>query len=260
MAALVLIALLYCGLRIYTGYLTHRATSLLDEATRIQVGATEDSILPLVSRYHGVKWTPPPPTPIDDCSDKAECEYRNARIPDYAYYLDLSPFDVMSALNRQTGRLHRALAALMFQTSNSWRDPFSLRDWLVYVQINIHAGRVEEINSGLFVGGSTRWLGNTWVLSADMPRLDMRSKAYAVSGTFLTFPGNGGAGTEHYLTPAATPEQFQAAQSFNVRCLTGFIPCRCLGDLSPRAIQYMSQHPEVGNTITTSDCPSPHEP
>jgi hypothetical protein len=85
MAALALFALLYCGLRTYTGYLTHRAISLLDEATRIQVGATEDSILPLVSHYRGVRWTPPPPTPIDDCPKPAECEYRNVHIPNYAY-------------------------------------------------------------------------------------------------------------------------------------------------------------------------------
>ena len=66
-AALVFIAILYCSLRAYTGYLAHRAVSLLAEAARIQVGATEDSILPLVARYGGVKWVPETPVPIDDC-------------------------------------------------------------------------------------------------------------------------------------------------------------------------------------------------
>jgi hypothetical protein len=188
---------------------------------------------------------------------RADCEYHNAHLPDYAYDVGLSPFNVFSAPDRQTGRLHRALVALMIQTPSSWRDPFSLRDWEVFADIRIRAGRVETVNSGLFVEGRTRWLGNTWELSADMPHLDMRPKDYAISGTFLTFPGNGGAGTEHYLTPAATLEQFQAAHSFNSRCLTGIIPCHCLSDLTPRAFQYLNQHPEVGSTITTDDCPSP---
>jgi hypothetical protein len=146
----------------------------------------------------------------------------------------------------------------MFETPSSWRDPMSLRDWLTEVQICIHSGRVVKVYSSVFVEGSTRWLGNTWQLSAEMPDLDMRSKVYAISGTFLTFPGNGGAGTEHYLTPAATPEQFQSAQSFNTHCLTGLTPCRCLSDLTPRAFLYMSQHPEAGSTIGTDDCPNPH--
>jgi hypothetical protein len=257
MAVLVLIALLYCGLRVYTAYITSRAVSLLEETARIQIGATEESILPLVARYGGRRWTPPPPEDTEDCPNKADCEYFNAHIADYTYGVGISPFNVMSAPERQTGRLHRALAALMIQTPSSWRDPFSLRDWEVFADIHIRAGRVQKVSSGLYVEGRTRWLGNTWELSEDMRHLDMRPKAYAISGTFLTFPGNGGAGTVHYLTPAATPEQFQAARSFNARCLTGLVPCRCLSDLSPSAFQYLSQHPEVGSTITTDDCPVP---
>ena len=260
MALLVLMALLYCGLRAYTVYITSRAVSLLDDATHIQIGATEESILPFVSRYGGRRWTSPVPEDTGDCPNKADCEYYNAHIPDYAYGVGISPFNVMSAPERQTGGLHRALAALMIQTPSSWRDPFSLRDWEVFADIHIRAGHVQKVFSGLYVEGRTRWLGNTWELSADQPHLDMQSKDYAISGTFLTFPGNGGAGTEHYLTPAATPEQVRAAHSFNVRCLSGFIPCRCLVDLSPRAFQYMNQHPEVGDTITTPGCPSSHGP
>jgi len=259
-AALVLIALLYCGIRAYTVYLTHRAISLLDEAARIQVGATEDSILPLVARYGGVKRKPDPPIQTDDCADKAGCEYYNAHLPDYAYGIGLSPFGVMFAPDRQAGRIRSALAALMIETPSSWRDPLSLRDWEVFADFRIRAGRVEAIHGGIYLEGRTRWLGNTWELVADLPHPEMPQKAYSIGGTFLTFPGNGGAGTMHYLTPAATPEQFQAARSFDTRCLNGLIPCRCLGDLSPRAFQYLEQHPEVGSTITTPDCPSPHNP
>jgi len=261
-AALLCIALLYCGLRAYTLYLTHRAISLLDEAARIQIGATEDSIRPFVSRHGFVKWNQYSPVSCDDAVNKADCAFHNAHLPDYAWEVDLSPFNVFSAPDRPGGRLHRAMTALMIETPSSWRDPLSLRDSIVFVQVSIRAQHVDTVYTGLYVEGRTRWLGNNWQLAADIPdrEYDMRLKAYGISGTFLTFPGNGGAGTEHYLTPAATPEQVQVAHSFNARCLTGLIPCRCLSDLSPQAFQYMGRHPEVGSTIMTDDCPNPHTP
>jgi hypothetical protein len=148
----------------------------------------------------------------------------------------------------------------MFRVPSLWRDPVSLRDWFGNVEIGIRGGRVDTVVGSLYVEGRTRWLGNSWQLFADMPNSDMRRKNYAVDGTFLEFPGYGGAGTLHYLTPAATPEQVISAQSVNTRCLTGSIPCRCLWDLSPPAFQYLNRHPEVGSTITTPDCPDSNRP
>jgi hypothetical protein len=152
------------------------------------------------------------------------------------------------------------MTALMIRTPSSWRDPFALRDWEAYADISIRAGRVEAVDSGVYLEGRGRWLANTWRLSVDMPHLDMKQKTYVIEGTFLTFPGDGGAGTVHYLTPAATDEQFQSAQSFNTSCLTGLSPCRRLSELSPRAFQYLEQHPDAGGTIMTDDCPNPRGP
>lgn len=255
LAGLIIVALLYCGLRVYTVNLGRRSITLLDEAARIPIGASEDSILPLVARYGGTKSTPLPPTPTDDCFDKAACEYQNVHRPDYSYGLALSPFDVMSSPKDQTGRVHRLLSLLMGRTPSELRDPISMRDWLVGVEISIRGGRVVAVGGYLYVEGRNRWLGNTWTLSEEMRDLDIRSKAYAIDGTFLTFPGNGGAGTIHYLTPAAIPEQFKSAQSFNTRCITGLVPCRCLSDLTPLAFQYLGHHPDVGSSIETDDCP-----
>jgi len=260
MAALVLIALLYCGLRIYAGYLAHRAVSLLAEADCIQVGATEDSILPLVARYGAFKWKPESPIPTDGCPDKARCEYYNAHRSDYAYGIALAPFNVMSAPYPQTGHLRRTIAALMIQTPSSWRDPLSLRDWEIEVEIYIRSGRVEKVLGSIFVEGRTRWLGNTWVLSADTHDQEIGPRAYKIIGTALTFPGNGGGGILQYLTPAATAEQLLAAHSFDARCLTGVVPCRHLCDLTPRAFQYLNQHPEFGNIVASDDCLGPQKP
>ena len=256
----VLIALLGCGLRVYTTYLVHRVVSLLDEATRIPVGSAEDSILPLVSRFGGKKQIPSPPEGIEDCAnkaDKADCEYSNAHIYDYSYDFVFSTLNVYSGPDLQPGRLRRAQAFLMMRTPGFLREPLSVRFWMADVIIRIHTGRVEGVHGGLYVEGRPAWLGNSWTLSADMPP-EWRPRNYAVDGTFLEMWNDGGAGTIHHLTPEATPEQFQAAHEFNARCLIGFIPCRCLGDLNPSGFQYISKHPEVGDTITTPGCPSPH--
>jgi hypothetical protein len=100
--------------------------------------------------------------------NKPACEYRNAHLPDYAYEADLAPFNVFSGLHRRPRGIHLALAYLMFRTSSSLRDPLSLRDWIVSVQIRIRAGRVETVGAELYLEGRTRWLGNAWTLSEDM--------------------------------------------------------------------------------------------
>lgn len=249
--------LIYCGLRVYTIDLGHRSTILLGEAAQIQIGTSEDSILPIVTRYKGLKWTPPRPGPVDDCVDKAACEYENEHRPDYQYGIALSPFNVLPSTltEAQPGRIHRLLTYLMIRTPSEWRDPLSMRDTWTVVDISIRARRVVAVRGDLYVKGRHRWLGNSWRLSAELPDLDMRSQSYRIDGTFLTFPGNGGAGTLQYLTPAATPEQFKSAQSINTGCITGLFPCRCLSDLTPLAFQYLSRHPEVGSSVQTDDCP-----
>lgn len=111
----VVVLLLCCSLQIYTAHMVHRAFALLDEASRIQVGSTEDSVLPLVAHYGGVKRIAEPPPPIDDCPDRDVCAYQNAHIPDYTYEFGLSPFHVFE-LNGHLKGLHRMVALLMVRT------------------------------------------------------------------------------------------------------------------------------------------------
>jgi hypothetical protein len=260
-AALILIVLLYCGLRVYTVYLTHRAVLLLDEATRVQIGATEGSMLPLIAHYGGVKQAPPSPEPTDDCpvtvdgvclqlppQSRADREYLNAHLPDYTYEVDLSPFNVFSERHQPSRGIHRAIAVSMFQTSIFLRNLFSLRNWDAFAYISIRAGRVEGVTSGLFVEGRTKWLGHSWHLSGDMPSTDMPQERYRAEAGFLELNTGGGI-TEHYLTPAATADQFQAARSINTHCLTGLIPCSDLPDLSPRAFEYKKLHPKADSNL-----------
>jgi len=244
----VLIVLLFCGLRVYTVYSTHRAVLLLDEATRIQIGATENSILPLVTSYSGVKQAPPPPERTDDCPSKADCEFWNAHLPDYSYEVDLSPFNVFSAMHQSPKGFHLAIAYLMFRTPIFLRNLLSLRDWYAFARINIRAGRVENVSSGLYVEGRRCWLAHSWHLLAGMPQSDMPQTTYHAEAGWLEL-NTSGQMTDQTITSVATGEQFQAARSINTRCLTELIPCNSLSDLSPRAFEYERLHPEADSNL-----------
>jgi hypothetical protein len=160
-AALVLIVVLFCGFRAYTVYLTHRAVLLLDEATRIQIGANEDSILPLVARFDVFKQAPPPPEPTEDCpvtvdsicmqnppQSREDLGYWNAHHPDYTYEVTISPFDLFGThliRHQQPRGIDLALAYLMFRTPIFLRNLVSLRDWDAFAAISIRGGRVEAV-------------------------------------------------------------------------------------------------------------------
>jgi hypothetical protein len=235
---------------------------LLDEATHIQIGASEDSILPLVARYSGFKQAPPPPEPINDCVDtigggcilqsspqsRADREYRNAHRPDYSYGVELSPFNVFSAMYQQPRGIHLALTYIMFRTPIFLRNFLSLRNWRAFAYINIRGGRVENVGSGLFVEGRTRWLGHSWGLSTEVLNPDKPQETYQADEGWLEINTTGDM-TAHHITPTATADQFQAARSINSHCLTGMIPCGSLHELSPRAYEYKKQHPDSDSNL-----------
>jgi hypothetical protein len=260
-AALVLFLLLFCGIHAYTVYLTHRAVLLLDEATRIRIGTNEESVLPLVSRYGFVKQAPPRSEPDANCPVTAkgicldlfpqtheEIEYRKAQRPDYTYEVDLSPFDVFAALHQRPRGVHLALAYLMFRTPIFLRNLLSLRDWRAFTYIAIRGERVDRVSSGLWVEGSSRWLGHSWHLVGEMFPPSMPQKTYSASEGWLEINTTGDS-TDQSITPAANTEQLKAAQSINTGCLTGLIPCGSLHDLSPRAFEYKKLHPESDSNL-----------
>ena len=261
LAALVLIIVLFCGLRAYTVNLTHRAVLLLDESTRIHIGASEDSILPLVVHYGGVKRAPPDSEPTGNCpvttegicldlfpQTPEEIEYEKAHRPDYTYEVDLSPFNVFAAMHQQPRGVHLALAYLMFRTPIFLRNLLSMRDWRAFTYIAIRGGRVEGVSSGLWVEGSASWLGHSWHLVGAMFPASMPQKTYSAEEGWLEINTTGDS-TDQSITPAATAEQLNAAQSINTSCLTGLIPCGSLHDLSPRAFEYKKRHPEADSNL-----------
>jgi len=246
-AAFVLIIVLFCGFRAYTVYLTHRAVLLLDEATRIQNGFVKQAQSSAEPSDH----CPGPPNGI--CFElspqsREELEYWNAHRPDYTYEVDLSPFDAFSALHQRPRGVHLALAYLMFRTPIFLRNLLSLRDWRAFAYVSIRGRRVEGVSSGLWVEGSTGWLGHSWHLLGEMFPPSLPQKSYSAEEGWLELNTTGNS-TDQSITPAATVEQFKAARSINTNCLTDLLPCSSLHDLSPRAFEYKKMHPESDSNL-----------
>jgi hypothetical protein len=107
--ALLIVAAVWGSLWAYVEYRVHRARLMLAEASRVRVGDTEASVLPLVRRYDGFKWTPEPLSPREQWIDKDEYDYQENRLSDYRYELEVSPF---GTTGRRTSRLTQAMRAV----------------------------------------------------------------------------------------------------------------------------------------------------
>jgi hypothetical protein len=254
----ILILLLECGLFFYSRYLLHKALRLREEAAQIQIGASEESILPFVRRYGGTRELPSKPGPRPAWCIKGYCDWDIPPNFDYSYEITLSPLNVFSGMFHEPGSIQYTLAYLMFRTPSALRNLLFLRNWKVSTTIKIRNQQIQTVFCGLWVEGLSRWLGDDWGLSNEMHGSGKQQKAYYADGYFLlvNYRGNG---VYHNLTLAATPEQIQAAHSLNENCVTGLIPCRCLSELIPNATHYLSHHPDDGSLVMTDDCPTPQK-
>jgi len=247
--------ILFCGLRVYSVRLSHRTATLLDEASRIQIGAPESSVLPLVSRFHAVRY------PIYDhsyvcadsstsngssitmqsCPSQADIEYQKVHQNDYAYRMQISPFDLFNRERPLRGaRLY--LGYFISRTPILLRNLISMRDSLTIVSVRINDGRVMQVHAQISVEGSSDWIGHGWTLTEAPLDPDHPALSYRAQGDTLLLITRVWR-TMHEITPAATPEQIQAARSINMHCLSNVLPCHSVRSLSPFSYAYQIKHP-----------------
>src|SRR5271165_3368657 len=153
--AVIAVTAIVCLLpRIYVAYKVHRATSLLAEASRVQIGATEASILPLIKRYGGYKFTLPPLSPKDDWTDLEEYEYQKNLLSDYDYMLEIAPYGFVTNaafLTGHDGQLNRASWAVRHAVPEQLRPILAMRNWLTSVELKIRGGRVQSVSAWVLV-------------------------------------------------------------------------------------------------------------
>jgi hypothetical protein len=261
-AALGVVVLLAISARAYVEYEVHRATTMLAEVGRLQIGDTEAVALPLVTKYSGFKWTPERPSdlgPRDNWISQWAYEHRLKTMSDHAYVFDVNPWgfpDGAGILWGERRRLDAVLRAILCTVPIRVRPLIGMRDWNAQVQISIRNGRVSNVTAMVLVANRDVWFGHEWALAEEMPHEDLQTSSYAVGATALSMgmnPGGGGA-ILNYLTPRASNEQIQAAHSINTACLTSIKECRGFCELSRPTTQYLDKHPEAATNITPPKC------
>jgi len=246
------VAALWCSLRAYVGYERRRAVSLFTEASRVRVGDTEASILPLLGHYGGHKLMTEPLPPKEQWIDKDEYHYQVNRVNDYSYVLGISPFGTTTG---EVTRFNQAMRTVRAGLPSHLRGLVGMRDWGTTVQLSIRNGHVQSISAMALVRGQSKWLGNRWELAEGMPRHDMRPRPYAIGAANLTMEDGGGDMIENVFTPQASEDEVEAARQFNAECFTSIRGCKGLCDVAPRALEYLKQHPDAVWNIIPPKCP-----
>jgi hypothetical protein len=150
LAVLVLAAAVFGSLRAYVEYEAHRAGSMLAEASRVQIGDREGSVLAMVQRYDGFRWTPEPLPPKEQWIDKDEYDYQRSLLSDHKYELAISPF---GSFAYRVGRLPEAIRAGREAIPMRLRPVLGMGDWSTRVELSIREGRVQSLSAMTFVEG-----------------------------------------------------------------------------------------------------------
>jgi hypothetical protein len=250
--ALLIVVAAWGSMWAYAGYEDHRAKLMLAEVSRVHVGDAEASVLPLVQRYGGFKWTLEPLSPREDWLDKDEYDYQKNRASDYKYELGLSPF---GTTNRQTSRLTQAMRAIRAAIPERIRPVVGMRDWGTGAELSIRGGRVQSVEAMTLFTASSGWLGHKWELAEGMPHLGMPPQAYAIGVAHLTMDEGGGTMIENFFTPKASEHEVGVARQFNTGCLISIKGCDGLCDVAPRALEYLKKHPDAAWNIIPPKCP-----
>lgn len=253
---LVIAAALWGSLRAYTAYEAHRAASMLAEASRVGVGDTEASILPLVKLYGGYKWKPEPLPPREQWTDLREYDYQRNLERDYQYDLDVSPFGLLTTDGHgQRSRVTRAIRAAINAIPKHLRAMIGVRDWGATVDLAIRGGRIQAISGEVLVEGRSEWLGHEWRFANAMPHHELQAKALVIDSAILEMENGSGMLIQNIFTPGASEEEVRVSRKFNPACLTSMRGCDGFCDIAPRALDYLKQHPDVGGGIIPPKCP-----
>lgn len=242
-----------CGsLWAYVGYEVHRARRMFDETSRVHIGDSEASILPLVQRYRGFKWTPEPLGHRENWLDKEDYDYQKNRVTDYNYELDISPF---IAANPEAGRWTKTMRITRGAIPARLQPLLGMRDWRAWAKLSIRSRRVRSVTAMTIFEGRSEWLGDSWELADGMPRYRMPRRAYVIGVAHLTMEDSGGTMIQNFLEPKASEEEVESARQFKVQCLTSIRGCNGLCEVAPRAIGYLKQHPYAAWNIVPPNCP-----
>jgi len=254
MLATIVVAIV--SVRVYVQYEIHRASSMLAEASRVQIGDPEAAVLPLFKQYSGFKWAPDSFSlgPRENWIDKDEYDYQKELVGDHQYSLEVSPFGLIPS-DMSQHRITEAIRATINHTPVQLRAVLGMRDWGTGVGLTVGGSRVQSVSAMVLVEGRTRWLGHEWKLANAMPERRMRAKSFIVESGILEMANNGGSLTQNIFTTRASDEEVQVSRKFNAACLTSLRGCDGFCEFVPRTLEYLAQHPDAAGNFIPPKCP-----
>lgn len=256
--AVVIITVLLCaGVWSYTGYQARRAASMLAEASRVRIGDSEASVLPLVGRYGGHKWALPNSaratlSPRENWIDVEEYDRALRVYPDYSYAVEVNPWGFPTLA--PSSKAVRALRIAMNVVPGRVRSLLGLRDWAAFVDIRIRDGRVSEVGGSVLVEGRSRWLNHSWYLATERLNEPLPLPPYTIESENVLMREDRSRGIRNLITPQASEEQAEAAHSWNTTCVVSLRGCSNRCELSPRAFQYWKTHPDPSGATWEPTC------
>jgi hypothetical protein len=211
-----------------------RASQLLEEVQNVSVGDSENSVGPILERFHGHRW-----------------DVQLGSVEDYNYVFEINPwsFPTLSS-NEPRGKVHAVDRVL----SPRFRRAIGFRRWMVGSEIAIKQHRVVAVQTSTIVEGTHIWLGAMRRLS-EKPREFERDTAAldssATNSQHLATPGilnmKSGSGTSWsiWTTPSSPKGQREMANQVNFGCLRSLSGCDSLCDLLPETARFFKEHPNL---------------
>lgn len=233
---------------------------MLAEASRVRIGDSEDSVLPLVRRYRGHKWSPPNSTrgSLNDRENWVNVEeYERALsiYPDYVYSIEVDPWG--SPTFETPSKAAKALRIVIDAIPSGVRAPLGMRDWASFIDIRIRDGRVSGVEGIVLVEGRSRWLNHSWSLAYERLSQTLPQRPYAIESENVLMRDGRSRGIRNLITPQASEEQAEAAHTWNMACVVSLRGCSNRCELSPRAFQYWNTHPDHSGSTWEPTCDIP---
>jgi hypothetical protein len=211
-----------------------RASQLLEEVQSLSVGDSENSVGPILERFHGHRW-----------------DVQLGSVEDYNYALEINPwgFPTLSS-NEPRGRVQAVDRVL----SPRFRRAIGFRRWMVSSEIAIKQHRVVAVQTSTIVEGAHIWLGAMWRLSEKPAEFEQDTATLNSSTTNSQYPATpgilnmqGGSGTSWsiWTTPASPKGQREMANQVNFGCLRSSSGCNSLCELLPEAARFFKEHPNL---------------
>jgi hypothetical protein len=233
MVSAAILLLCYVTVWFVLAYQIRRASHLLEEAQKVNVGDSEDSIRAMLERYGGYRW-----------------DVQLGGREDYNYVLEINPWHFPTLSGKKSGeRVHAIEGAL----NPRFRRAIGFRQWMVGSEIAIKEHRVVAVQAATVVEGRRMWLGAMWRFSEKPREFERNVFSDGPSSEerqYLATPGNlhmeSGTGTAWSLwtTPSSPNAQRQMANQLNFGCLRSLSGCDTVCDLMSEAARYFREHPE----------------